>query len=299
MAQRFCEVCSDPMPLEAEGTLCESCVEAVDAQLAEIAEEIECETPAPSAAAPSSSVTPDEMVVAEDKSTSGSFDALDATVATGSGNLDLSMMTQPDVKRKPKPTLPCESCGELQEGLNSFKHPAARESIELCDKCFEAEKATLEHPDDAMQGKVVHPDEAAREEVISMDQEDAELYNKEVLISMESPIEEVYARISLLEGKLQRAKLLLKASKTTLFMRIEHMKKDEREAEYKRLNEIDAKKRSRRSVAKGDASPGAPRKASTSRAPKRTKAQVFRENMTANGFDAAWIDAQIKKLGLE
>ena len=82
-------------------------------------------------------------------------------------------------------------------------------------------------------------------------------------------------------------------------MRIEHKKQDEREAEFNRLNDIDAKKRSRRSVAMGDASPGAPRKASTSSKPRRTKAQVFRENMTANGFDAAWIDAQIKKLGLE
>jgi len=299
MAQRFCEVCNDPLELDSTESMCDSCLEVVASQLAEVEEETECETPAPSAEAPSSSVTPDEMVAAEDSSISENSDAHDATSASGSGSLDLSMMTQPDVKRKPKPTLPCESCGDLQEGLNSFKHPMARESIDLCDTCFEREKATLEHPDDPMQGKVVHPDEIDREEVISMDQEDAELYNREVLICMESPIEEVYARISLLEGKLQRAKMLLKASKTTLFMRIEHMKKEDQEKEYRRLNELDAKKRSRRTPAGVGESTASPRKAPASRKSNRSKGQVMRERLAASGFAAEFIEEQVRKAGLE
>ena len=115
------------------------------------------------------------------------------------------------------------------------------------------------------------------------------------MLSVESPIEQVYNRIALLEGRLQRAKLLLKASKTTLFMRIEHMKKDEREAEYRRLNERDATKR-RRSAA--TSAPGEPR-VKKAAAPKRTKAKAFRDLMSSQGFPDAWIDEQINKMGLE
>jgi len=298
MAQRFCEVCNDPLELDSTETMCDSCLEVVAVQTAEIEEELGCETLAPSVEAPSSSVTPDEMVAAEDSSTSESSGVPDATSASVSGNLDSTVATPERIKKK-KPTLPCESCGDLQDGLNTFKHPSARESMELCDKCFETEKAVLEHPDDPMQGKVVHPDEAEREEIISMDNEDAELYNKEFLINMDSPIEEVYARISLLESKLQRAKLLLKASRTSLFMRIEHMKKEEREVEYKRLNEVDAKKRARRSPAGVGESTASPRKAPASRKSNRSKGQVMRERLAASGFAAEFIEEQVRKAGLE
>lgn len=128
---------------------------------------------------------------------------------------------------------------------------------------------------------------------------DAALYNQEVLISMESPIEEVYARISLLEGKLQRAKLQLKASKTTLFMRIEHMKKEDQEKEYRRLNELDAKKRSRRTPAGVGESTASPRKAPASRKSNRSKGQVMRERLAASGFAAEFIEEQVRKAGLE
>jgi hypothetical protein len=298
MAQRFCELCNDPLDLDSIESMCDSCLETVAIHVAEIAEELECETPAPSAEASSSNGTPDEMVAAEDKSTSESSGALDATSASGSASLDSTVATPERIKKK-KPTLPCESCGDLQDGLNTFKHPAARESMELCDKCFETEKSVLEHPDDPMQGKVVHPDESEREEIISMDNEDAELYNKEYLINMDSPIEEVYARISLLEGKLQRAKLLLKASRTSLFVRIEHMKKEEREVEYKRLNEVDAKKRARRSPAGVGESTASPRKPAASRKSNRSKGQVMRERLAASGFAPAFIEEQVRKAGLE
>lgn len=300
MAQRFCEVCADPLPLESEESMCDSCLEVVEVQIAEIAEDDQCETPA-SVVEASSSVTLVETVAEVKDSTSENSDALGATSDTESESLALETPTPTQLQNteptKKAPSLACDSCGDLNYELKKFKHPQAAAALELCEKCFAAETALLVHADDPMQGKVVHPDEMQREEIISMDDEDAELYNKEVLISMHSPIEEVYARISLLEGRLQRAKLLLKASKNTLFVRIEHMKKDEREAEYKRLNERDAKKRKRAQPMAADGTV-APKRASTYK-PKRSKAQQFRDSMLANGFSEDWIAEQIKKRGIE
>jgi hypothetical protein len=301
MAQRFCEVCNDPLPLETEESMCDSCLEVVELQVAEINEAEECETPA-SVVEPSSNETPAETRTEDNRSTSENAAVLVATVASELGNLDLGMEeslspANPQPK-KPAPSLACDSCGVLQYELKKFKAPTTSNTLDLCDKCYEGEMALVVHAEDPMQGKVVHPDESEREEIITMDVEDAELYNAEVRISMESPIEEVYARIALLEGKLQRAKLLLKASRTTLFVRIEHMKSAEREAEYKRLNERDAKKRRRVQPVSADGTTPAPKR-SVSRAPKRSKAQQFRDSMLANGFSEEWIAEQIKKRGIE
>jgi hypothetical protein len=196
---------------------------------------------------------------------------------------------------KEKKTEACEACGTLVSSLKALKHAHAKEPLMLCETCHASETALIEHANDPMQGKVVHPDEAAREELMTMDDSDRILYNEEVMLNVESPIEQVYGRIALLEGRLQRAKLLLKASKTTLFMRIEHMKKDEREAEYRRLNERDATKRRRTAAT---SAPGEP-KAKKAAGPRKTKAAAFRTLMSAQGFPDSWIDEQINKMGLE
>jgi len=286
--------------------MCESCLEAVETEVGLMsdaidAEEEKCQIPAPSVEASSSSVTPDETSTT-DKSMSGSFDALDAVSDMDSENLDSPI---PSSEASPRPTEapterekktePCEACGTLQETLQPFKHQHVKEQMLLCDTCHAMETALVAHANDPMQGKVVHPDEAAREELMTMDDADRILYNEEVMLSVESPIEQVYNRIALLENRLQRAKLLLKASKTTLFMRIEHMKKDEREAEYRRLNERDATKRRRTAASAAPGVPGEKKKA----APKRTKAKAFRELMAAQGLPEEWIEEQIKKAGLE
>jgi hypothetical protein len=301
MEQMFCEVCNDPLELDAIISLCDACQAVVAAQIAEIAEETPCETPV-SAVEVLLSETLDEIAVEVSVSTSENSDALGATSGTESASLASETPTptqlqNPEPTKKP-PSLACDSCGDLNYELKKFKAPQGAATLDLCEKCFEAESALLVHVEDPMQGKVVHPDEMQREEIISMDDEDAELYNKEVLISMHSPIEEVYARISLLEGRLQRAKLLLKASKNTLFVRIEHMKKDEREAEYKRLNERDAKKRKRAQPMAADGTV-APKRASASRAPKRSKGQQLADGLRANGFPEEFIAAQLKKAGLD
>jgi hypothetical protein len=304
MTQRFCEVCNDPLPLESEESMCESCLDAVEVEVGLMSEAIDAEekkweTPAQSAEASSSSATPDETSIAH-KSTSGSFDALDAVSDMDSGNLDSPTPSSeaspsPTPTEKEKKTEPCEACGTLQETLKPFKHQHVKEQMLLCDTCHATETALVAHANDPMQGKVVHPDEAAREELMTMDDADRILYNEEVMLSVESPIEMVYNRIALLEGRLQRAKLLLKASKTTLFMRIEHMKKDEREAEYRRLNERDATKRRRTAATSAPGVPGEKKKA----APRKTKAAAFRALMSAQGLPDEWIEEQIKKAGLE
>lgn len=301
MTQRFCEVCNDELPLDSEETMCDSCLEAIDAEVeimsdAIDAEEAKCQTPVASAEATSSSATPDETSTT-DKSTSENSDAPAVASDSGSESLDSAI---PSSEASPKPTKPkkteaCEACGTLVETLKALKHVHAKEPLMLCETCHASETALLEHANDPMQGKVVHPDEAAREELMTMDDADRILYNEEVMLSVESPIEQVYNRIALLEGRLQRAKLLLKASKTTLFMRIEHMKKDEREAEYRRLNERDATKRRRTAAT---SAPGAP-KVKKASAPRKTKASAFRELMAAQGLPSEWIEEQIKKAGLE
>jgi hypothetical protein len=305
MTQRFCEVCNDPLALESEESMCDSCLDAVEVEVGLMSEAIDAEekkweTPAPSAEASSSSVTPDETST-EDKSMSGSFDALDAVSDMESGSLDSATPSSeaspsPSTsQKKEKKTEPCEACGTLSTELKALKHVHAKEPLMLCETCHASETALIEHANDPMQGKVVHPDEAAREELMTMDDADRILYNEEVMLSVESPIEMVYNRIALLEGRLQRAKLLLKASKTTLFMRIEHMKKDEREAEYRRLNERDATKRRRTAATSAPGVPGEKKKA----APRKTKAAAFRALMSAQGLPDEWIEEQIKKAGLE
>jgi len=285
--------------------MCESCLEAIEVEVgimsdAISAEEKKCETPAQSVEASSSSATPDETSTT-DKSMSENSDAPAVTSDTASESLDSptpSSEASPSptpTEERAKKTNPCEACGTLQETLKPFKHQHVKEQMLLCDSCHAMETALVTHADDPMQGKVVHPDEAAREELMTMDDTDRILYNEEVMLSVESPIEQVYARISMLEGRLQKAKLLLKASKTTLFMRIEHMKKDEREAEYKRLNERDSVRRRRTAAT---SAPGEP-KTKRASAPRRTKAESFRDLMSAQGFPAAWIDEQIKKMGFE
>jgi len=295
MTQRFCEVCNDPLALESEESMCDACLEAVEVEVElmsdaiDAAEEKKCETPAPSVEALSSSAMPDETSTT-DKSMSGSFDALDVVSGSESGNQDSPTpssevsQTPTPTEKKDKKTEACEACGLLVSSLKALKHAHAKEPLMLC-----------EHANDPMQGKVVHPDEAAREELMTMDDSDRILYNEEVMLSVESPIEQVYNRIALLEGRLQRAKLLLKASKTTLFMRIEHMKKDEREAEYRRLNERDATKRRRTAATSAPGEPK-PKKAA---GPRKTKAAAFRTLMSAQGFPDSWIDEQINKMGLE
>lgn len=289
IVERTCEVCLDPLPVDTVGAICDNCMETIN-QLTE-SEETEC-APA-SAEEVSSSVMPDETSI-EDKSMFASFDALDAISDTES--LSQTSVTQPLTEASEsstKPKSPCDGCGALDVELTSFKHPMAREALLLCTNCLTSEKALIEHKDDPMQGKVVHPDEASREELITMDDADKVLYNEEVRFCIDTPIEQVYDRISLLEERLKRAKVLLKASRTTLFMRIEHMKKDEQEAEYKRLNERDKTRRARtKPTSSGPKAPG------TARAPKRTKADQFRQSMEANGFPAEWINEQIKKMGL-
>ena len=305
MEQRNCEVCNDPLPLESTDSICEACLEAVEMEVSTMsaemdAEEEQCQIPAPSVEDSSSSAMPDETRIAP-KSMSESFDALDVVSDMGSESLDSATPSSEASQRQtPKPTLSeagetCEACGSLQKTLKPFKHQHVKEQLLLCDTCHAAETALVAHADDPMQGKVVHPDESAREELMTMDDSDRELYNEEVHLNVNSPIEDVYNRISMLEGRLQRAKLLLKASKTTLFMRIEHMKKDEREAEYRRLNERDAKRRTR---TKASAAPGVPGERKKS-GPRKPKAEQFRSQMRSSGFPDAWIDEQIKKMGLE
>ena len=187
MAQRFCEVCADPLPLESEESMCDTCLEVVEAQIQEIAEDNPCETPA-SVVEVSLSVTLDETPAAASASTSENSDAPAATSDTASESLASetptpTQLSNPEPTKKP-PSLACDSCGDLNYELKKFKAPQGAATLDLCEKCFEAESALLVHVEDPMQGKVVHPDEMQREEIISMDDEDAELYNKEVLISM-------------------------------------------------------------------------------------------------------------------
>ena len=176
MAQRFCEVCNDPLDLVSEESMCESCLEAVEVEVGLMsdainAEETECETvSAPSAEASSLSVTPDGTST-EVKSMSESFDALDATSDTVSESQDSAIPSSEasQTPKKSKKTEPCEACGTLVETLKALKHAHAKEPLLLCETCHASETALLEHANDPMQGKVVHPDESAREELMTMD----------------------------------------------------------------------------------------------------------------------------------
>ena len=187
-------------------------------------------------------------------------------------------------------TTACETCGFIQKHLHSVKAPNMKEPILMCDVCYAGEMALVNHEDDPMQGKIVHPDEAQRAEVLTMDDDDRILYNDEVLINAATPIEEVEARVNLLERRLHRAKLQLKASRTVLLMRVESMKKEEKDAYYR---EAGVRLGQRKRKAQGDAT--TTKKVSPQQ--RRNKIDKFREDWRANGFTDEWIDGQLKKMG--
>jgi len=188
-------------------------------------------------------------------------------------------------------TTACEACGFIQKHLHSVKTPNMKEPILMCDVCFAGEMALVNEVDDPMQGKIVHPDEAQRAEVMTMDDDDRILYNDEVLINAATPIEEVEARVNLLERRLHRAKLQLKASRTVLLMRVESMKKEEKDKYYR---EAGVRIGQRKRKAQGDGT-GTVKKVSPQQ--RRNKIDKFREDWRANGFTDEWIDGQLKKMG--
>jgi len=187
-------------------------------------------------------------------------------------------------------TTACETCGFIQKHLHTVKAPNMKEPLLMCDACYAGEMALINHEDDPMQGKIVHPDEAQRAEVLTMDDDDRVLYNDEIMINAATPLEEVEARVNLLERRLHRAKLQLKASRTVLLMRVESMKKEEKDKYYR---EAGVRLGQRKKKAQGDAT--VTKKVSPQQ--RRNKIDKFREDWRANGFTDEWIDGQLKKMG--